>query len=102
MRDPEPHQFRGTFRARYAMGPDRYQRNKKIRLMELNTGHCLAGDSRYFEPVEEGEFCVVDVKTREKAWFEWLPGIEPKDVQAMIEGHFGDAAFRVGKRLWFV
>ena len=102
MRDPEPSQFRGTFRTRYAMGADRYQRRKKTRLMDLNTAHCLVGDSRYFTAVEEGEFCVVDVKTREKAWFEWLPGLEVMDVHSLIEGHFGDAAFRVGARMWFV
>ncbi|MDT7522024.1 hypothetical protein RAE21_06310 [Rhodoferax sp. TBRC 17198] len=70
--------------------------------MDLNTVHCLAGDSRYFSPVEDGEFCVVDTVTREKAWFEWLPSMDAEAVRQTIEGHFAAAAFRITSRIWAV
>ena len=100
--DPPVAQFRARFDTPYAMGRDRYQRCKKPRLMELNVTKALPGDDIYFAPVHSGEFVVVDVVTREKAWFKWVDGMEPPAVTALIEGHFGDAAYRVGERVWFV
>lgn len=100
--EPEITQFRARFDTPYAFGRDRYQRQKKCRLMELNTTTALPGDDDYFGPVRAGEFVVVDVVTREKAWFEWMDGLEPQHVTELIAGHFGDAAYRVGERVWFV
>jgi hypothetical protein len=95
-------QLRGKFKMTYAMGRDRYQRSKGIRLMDLNTVHALVGESHYFDDIQEGEFCVVDVVLQEKAWFEWLPELEVLDVGKLIERHFGYSSFQVGPRLWFV
>ena len=53
-------------------------------------------------PPREGEFAVVDVVTKEKAWFEMPYGATPEIVRALIEGHFDAPAFRVGPKLWFV
>lgn len=100
--EPAVTQFRARFDTPYAMGRDRYQQKKKYRLMELNVAKALPGDDKYFGPVGFGEFVVVDVVTREKAWFEWLDGLEPPEVTALIAGHFGDAAYQVGERVWFV
>lgn len=100
--EPEVHQHRGTFRSRYALDKARDKKAREPRLMDLNTVVVLPGDSRYFDRIDDGEFCVVDVVNRQKGWFEWLPGVEVVDIHKTIEGHFGASAFRVGPRLWFV
>ncbi len=51
---------------------------------------------------EAGEFCVVDIKTREKAFCDLPHGATPSSVKAMIESHFDASAFRVTDKLWIV
>lgn len=95
-------QHRGTFAARYAMGADRYQRVKQARLMDMELRRFRIGEEGHLDPAGAEEFAVVDTANREKAFFEWPGKADVMRVHAMVEGHFGVSAYRVGARLWFV
>ncbi len=97
--EPQEVAHRGTFAHRYAL---ERQKGHEPRLMELSLYYVPEGSDNYFDRVDEGEFCVVDVVTRQKGWFEWPDGWEVLDVHRKIEAHFGASAFRVGPRVWFV
>jgi hypothetical protein len=99
----EPDTRRATFHARYAIPNNmRDKRNLWPRLAEccICIRNLQAID--YMAPAADGEFVVVDVVTREKAWFEWPEGMPAGEIGRIVEGHFDSAAFRVGERIWFV
>lgn len=99
--DPTPG-FRGTFQARYAQPQDRRTVDKYHRLGDLLLVVAATDDPQYMTAAQPGEFAVVDVLTKEKAWFEMPHGCSPAMVTAMVESHFNSTAFRVGDKLWFV
>lgn len=99
-----PRVLRGTFHMSYAIAKeDRHKaRAKWPRLLDCLRCVAQSDDPEYFLEAMPGEFAVVDVVTKEKAWFEMPYGCTPEIVQAMVEGHFAAQAFRVGEKLWLV
>lgn len=101
--EPELHRHRGTFASSYAVPKDeKHIGNKLQRLGDCLLSVAASDDPDYFTPAQAGEFCVVDVVTKEKAWFDMPHGATPENVTAMIESHFDSSAFRVGNKMWFV
>jgi hypothetical protein len=78
------------------------QRDMQWRLMDLCLCIAASDDEDYLRCADPGEFAVVDVVTKEKAWFEMPFGATPHNITALIESHFNVSAIRVGEKLWFV
>jgi hypothetical protein len=95
---------RGSFHGRYIKThQQRHQANAKFpRLLDCLIVVAQSDDDEYFDEPAAGEFAVVDVVTKEKAWFEMPFGANPDILRGLIEGHFAAPAFRVGDKLWFV
>lgn len=101
--EPELHRHRGTFQSAYAVSTvDRNGLNRGNRLGDFLQCIAQSDDPEYFTPALNGEFCVVDVVTKEKAWFEMPYGATPETITGMIASHFDSTAFRVGNKMWFV
>ena len=101
--EPTVGQARGSFRSVYAFKKDEpYRHGKGLRLLDCLICFWDHESGAYFNAPGAGEFCVVDVVTKEKAWFELPFGATPETITAMIRSHFAADAFRVGDRLWFV
>lgn len=102
--EPELHQARGSFHGAYVIPKERRDRRYAAfpRLLDCMVCVAASDDPEYMDAPDAGEFAVVDVVTKEKAWFELPYGATPEIVHALIEGHFGAQAFRVGDKLWFV
>lgn len=102
--EPIVTEHRGNFHQRYVIPAEKRHPiyAKFPRLLECMRCVAQSNDPEYFDEPDAGEFAVVDVVTKEKAWFEMPHGATPEIVHALIEGHFGSAAFRVGNKLWFV
>jgi hypothetical protein len=94
---------RGNFRQRYAITGDNLPKNRTgWRLMDLCLAIAESDDAEYFADIEAGEFSVVDVVTKQKAWFEMPYGCTADQVTGMVSSHFNASAFRVGEKMWFV
>lgn len=94
---------RATFQSRYLIKKGQ----RRITPMAPRLGDQLLcvvkfGESDYLQQTSDGEFSVLDLATRQKAWFETPRGATPDQITAMIEGHFDAAAFRVTSNLWVV
>jgi len=94
---------RATFQSPYLFKKSQRQ----IRPMAPRLGDqmlCVVkyGERDYLQQTSDGEFSVLDLATRQKAWFETPPGATPDQITAMIEGHFDATAFRVASDLWIV
>ena len=101
--EPDVSAARGSFRAAYAViKTERSITSTLPRLLDHVLSIAEHGDDDYFVNAGGNEFAVVDVVTREKAWFEMPKGCTPDNITAMIESTFDASAFRVGSRLWFV
>lgn len=107
--NPSDDRSRGSFRHRYAHAGEirGRMRNPMVheagwRLMDLCLCIAESYDDEYFNGEEAGEFAVVDVVTKQKAWFEMPHDCNPDMVTGMIASHFNASAFRVGEKLWFV
>lgn len=101
--EPELHRHRGTFQTPHTIPKS----DRVLGVMRFRLGDCLlfvapTDGPDYFTPAHAGEFCVVDVVTKEKAWFEMPIGASPEMITGMIESHFDSSAFRVGNKMWFV
>lgn len=83
---------------RYALG----RAQRRLRLLDCMKAVVDETDPDYLGGANVGEFAVVDVVTREKAYFEQPEGYTPELISEMVESHFASRAFRVGHRLWFV
>lgn len=83
---------------RYALGREQ----KRLRLLDCLVVVLPESDPEYLIGAKVGEFAVVDVVTREKAYFDHPEGYTPELISTMVESHFASRAFRVGHRLWFV
>lgn len=94
---------RGNFRQAYAVPKDKRAANcARTRLLDCMIALALHEDAQYFDNAGPGEFAVVDVVTKEKAWFQMPFEATPDTITGMIASHFDAPAFRVGPRLWFV
>ena len=103
MSDPTAFDLRGTFHDRYAISASlRDKRSRWPRLLECVTCIVQFGDTTYFQPREIGEFVVVDMRTKEKAWLEIPAGATPDTLSQMIESHFGASSCQVDTLLWVV
>jgi hypothetical protein len=102
--EPDLRQRRGTFHDSYVIAKDARHKGyaKWPRLLDCVKCIAQSDDPDYFQGPEAGEFCVVDVVTKEKAWFEMPYGATPEILTALITSHFASDAFRVGNKLWFV
>lgn len=102
--EPELHAHRGTFHSAYVIPQEKRHKGyaKWPRLLDCLVCIAQSDDPEYLAAPDAGEFAVVDVVTKEKAWFEMPHGCTPEIAHALIEGHFGAPAFRVGNKLWFV
>lgn len=99
--EPEAHATRGNFHCKYAV--QRVPQGRAhIRLLDCMVTCASHGDGDYFESSGPGLFEVVDVVTREKAWFEMPYGSTPETITRMISSHFDSTAFQVGNKTWFV
>jgi hypothetical protein len=94
---------RATFHSRYAV--------PKHKREVTSTGHRLGDLIRVIvEPGEvdslkdagAGEFAVMDLKTKEKAFCELPYGATPASVKTLIESHFDSHATRATEKLWIV
>lgn len=102
LQEPGRYITRGNFQRPYVTKAADRRHRAGHRLMDLLTVVVPESDPEYLVPPEAGEFCVVDVVTREKAFFELPAGITPEQVTGMASSHFDSTAFRVGPALWFV
>lgn len=103
--EPEVTAHRGTFHERYLKAKDVRDHTSRVvwpRLLDCLVCVAQSDDPEYMQACDKGEFAVVDVVTKEKAWFEMPFNATPEIVTAMVESHFGASAFRVGPKLWFV
>lgn len=102
--EPDIRAHRGNFHGTYVVKKENRHKGyaKWPRLLDCMVCVAQSDDPEYFDEPDAGEFAVVDVVTKEKAWFEMPFGCTPEIVHAMIEGLFGAPAFRVGSKLWFV
>lgn len=102
--EPVITQRRGSFHGRYIKAQE--ERDKRYArlpsLLDCMEVVMQSDDPAYLDGCAAAQFAVVDVVTKEKAIFELPYGATPAIVTALIEGHFGSAAFRVGPKLWFV
>ena len=94
---------RGNFHSRYFFPRDDFDLRKKLpRLLDCMIVAAPPGDPDYFAACDPGEFAVVDVDTKEKAWFEIPAGATPEVLTGMIESHFACSALHVAEFLWVV
>ena len=101
--EPELTALRGSFHSRYSLAKEkRLCTTTGVRLLDCMLCVAPYGDPEYFDAPGAGEFAVVDVVTKEKAWFEMPHGCTPEMVTGMIESTFAATAYRVGNKLWFV
>ena len=98
-----PDLYRATFLSPYLLSKGRkHIKSKSLRLGDLLLSVVEFGAPAYIQPTESMEFSVIDLVTRQKAWFETPPGSSPEQIGAMIEGHFDATAYRVDSRIWVV
>jgi hypothetical protein len=102
--DPELTPGRGNFHGRYLFPKTKESdvRERGPRLLDLLLCVAPGNDPEYMDAPKAGEFAVVDVVTKEKAWFEMPYGCTPEIVKSMVESCFQCSAYRVGNKLWFV
>lgn len=101
--EPEKVCTRGNFHRPYAIKKTSWAKPYNgYRLLDWLTIIVPESDPEYLRGAEAGEFCVVDVVSREKAYFELPEQITPDMITGMASSHFDSTAFRVGPRLWFV
>jgi hypothetical protein len=101
--EPEVTARRGNFHVRYAADKATRTPNQTgFRLLDLKLSVAPFGDPEYHAHAMAGEFCVVDVVTREKGWFEMPHGCTPDMVTGMVASTFNATAYRVGPKMWFV
>ncbi len=94
---------RGNFHNTYLIPrEDLSWRKKWPRLLDCMFVAMASDDPDYFDAREPGEFAVVDVETKEKAWFEIPAGATPEVLTGMVESHFACSALRVDEFLWVV
>lgn len=95
--------IRATFHSRYAV--------PKSKREVTQTGHRLGdlirvivgpGEVDSLTDAAPGEFCVLDLKTREKAFLDMPYGATPASLKTMIESHFDTHAFRATEKMWLV
>jgi hypothetical protein len=95
--------FRATFNSPYRV--TKSHRNAKANCPRLGDHLVHFVDieaTDYFREILPGEFSVVDLANRQKAWFEAPSGATPEQIHSMIEGHFKSKAFRIAAFLWAV
>lgn len=106
LHEPVITERRGDFHRPYALDKNRpYQpasEGRTPRLMDHVMAVVASEDPDYMTDPAPGEFAVVDVVTKEKAFFEMPYGATPEIVTGMVSSHFAANAVRVGEKLWFV
>lgn len=103
LRDPHPGCKRGNFHQRYLLEQAKLDhRHDGWRLLDCLLVVVPETDPDYFDEPDAGEFAVVDVLTREKAFFDMPHGCTPAKVTEMARSHFASMAYQVGPELWFV
>jgi hypothetical protein len=94
---------RASFHSQYAVqSGSRDKHCKWPRLLECLIYVVRQEDPSYFDACDEGEFAVVDIATKEKAWFEMPKGAAPADITGMVESTFAAPALQVDLALWIV
>lgn len=94
---------RATFHSRYAVPKHKREVTQTgHRLGDLITSIHAPGEVESLDDAPAGCFCVVDLKTREKAFAELPYGATPASIKSLIEGHFDTHAFRVTEKMWLV
>ena len=96
---------RGGFNGRYARAKAEEKNSphyEGIRLLDCLLSVAASDDPDYLLSPAIGEFAVIDVVTKEKAWFEMPHGCTPEIVTSMIQSCFNANAQRVANKLWFV
>ena len=94
--------YRGRFCDSYALGKDRYQRAKGLRLMDCELRRYAAGAEGYLDPLQKDEFAVVDTVTHEKAYFQAPQTLCVDAIGKMIANHFAAIPVRIAARIWIV
>lgn len=94
---------RATFHSRYAVPKHKREvTSTGYRLGDLIRVIVEPGEVESLEDAGAGEFCVLDLKTREKAFLELPYGATPDSLKALIESHFDTHAFRATEKMWLV
>ena len=95
--------FRASFHSQHALPEGKkFPHHQGHRLTDCILTIVNGTDDGYMVDSASGEFCVVDTKTREKAFCDMPHGATPASVKSMIESHFDASAFRVTDKLWIV
>ena len=94
---------RPTFHSTYTVDDrDREPMRRGPRLLDCITSiHVLGEVESIAEPLA-GEFAVIDLKTREKAFVEMPFGCGPDTARRMIESYFDAGVTRIADKLWMV
>ena len=94
---------RATFHSRYSVPAHKREVTQKgHRLGDLIRVIVDAGEVESLTDAPAGEFCVLDLKTREKAFCELPYGATIASVKVMIESNFDTHAFRATEKMWLV
>lgn len=94
---------RATFESPYLVSKAQRPLNSKSPRLGDHLLYCVEFGSRdYLQETCVGEFGVIDLANRQKAWFETPTSATSEQITAMIESHFDASAFQVDIRLWVV
>lgn len=95
--------MRATFHSQYSVPEHKREVTKKVhRLGDLIRVIVEPGEVESLTDARPGEFCVLDLKTREKAFCELPCGATIASVKTMVESHFDSHAFRATEQMWLV
>ena len=94
---------RATFHSRYAVPKHKREvTSTGYRLGDLIRVIVNPGEVESLKDAGPGEFAVLDIKTKEKAFLEMPYGSTPASLKALIESHFDTHAIRATEKLWIV
>lgn len=94
---------RPTFHSRYTVGDKQRDCNRRgPRLLDHITSIQGLGEMDSLTEPQAGEFAVIDLRTREKAYVTMPFGCGPDTAFRMIESFFGQGVTRIADKLWMV
>lgn len=99
--EPEFVHTRGTFHGRYLTPKDKRPcTSTGPRLLDHLLSVAASDDPEYLRGPGNGEFAVIDVVTKEKAWFEMPHGCTPETVTGMVASCLNATPLRIGNKVW--
>lgn len=94
---------RPTFHCRYTVADKQRDPHRRgPRLLDYITSIHGLGEVESLTEPRAAEFCVIDLKMREKAFVEMPHGAGPDTAKRMIESYFATGATRITEKMWIV